>query len=978
MRTALIPDGGAPRPGISPVAVQPGFRVHTAVLLEKNWLLKRQRWFSGLCRGKSPCGCHCPGLPCGFMCEILFPLLIFLPICYGAYTCLHPSYSGGGCQKYTVGGWGGNVNPSVVGANGPHARQSVDGGLCSQPDDAPPPPPGSSDYYSATRCTAWTGQATPATSFAAVMTVLQWARLKMAWVVEDPKDRPKLDKMISYISQQWYPGLGLHLPENDTRTGTKVCYEGLVGQLDYSVFGSLLGYDQYRALSGQSVHGTCSPYGYGNTEDPGCCLGSGELGSFEDLQMPSLKTEADLKKYLDEFSYDYAEPGGPGLLWGAVVFRQLGSGDGSEGSAGDWDYTIRLNGSALYNMPSTDSVSTVASCSSEYGDALACARSSQADPYSQSGFLAVQLLVDRYILHIDNGNDPTDGRNKILEPAFSDRSQFGSGWAHLFGSLSSFPIPDVTAQQTKQVLAKPLSFAPERVLSVPLPAADSVVNDFYEPFVTGYVGLFFVIAFLVTMYGVIVELITEKQTKMRESLKMLGVQTEALLASFYLLHACVFYVLCLVLGMYLTLLPGDWALFPRSSPIVVIVLLWLWCMAFVAFCFAFHTLFDRAMAGGIVGALLMLVQFILYAAFTMWSGSLTGGALYALSVLPNCALCAGLNIVAILEAGGSGLTFSTLAAPVNGTSALVVLGLLLLDIGLWTLLGLYLERVFPKEFGVRLPPWFIFDLSYWRGHRLDPLADNSADQPGFAPVMSDETIEPSSTSLRSCIEIRALRKCFATPKGSKVAVHGLDLDCYEGQILALLGHNGAGKTTTINMLTGLLPPTSGGARILGYQIQTQMNAIRKSIGVCPQHDVLWSPLTVQQHLQTFAKLKGVVDPAACVAAKIQEVGLSEKAHVQAGQLSGGMKRKLSLCLALIGDASVIFLDEPTSGMDPFSRRFTWNLLIASRAGRAVVLTTHFMDEVCLLSLTCCEDVYIGCRSSLYLTSAVMLGGFAGR
>jgi ATP-binding cassette subfamily A (ABC1) protein 3 len=148
----------------------------------------------------------------------------------------------------------------------------------------------------------------------------------------------------------------------------------------------------------------------------------------------------------------------------------------------------------------------------------------------------------------------------------------------------------------------------------------------------------------------------------------------------------------------------------------------------------------------------------------------------------------------------------------------------------------------------------------------------------------------------------------------------------------------------MNMLTGMLSPTSGSASIQGLDIETQMVAIRKTIGCCPQHDILWEQLTVHQHLETFARLKGL-DPATCVAAKIAEVGLTEKVLTKAGELSGGMKRKLSLCMALIGEPTVVFLDEPTSGMDPFSRRSTWNMLQSSRAGRAMVLTTHFMDEV---------------------------------
>ena len=171
-----------------------------------------------------------------------------------------------------------------------------------------------------------------------------------------------------------------------------------------------------------------------------------------------------------------------------------------------------------------------------------------------------------------------------------------------------------------------------------------------------------------------------------------------------------------------------------------------------------------------------------------------------------------------------------------------------------------------------------------------------------------------------------------------------------GQIFVLLGHNGAGKTTTITMLTGLYMPTSGDAVVQGLSIRTHMAQIRQRIGVCPQHDVLFGELTVMEHLEIFAGLKGLEGEAAAaeVAEKIAEVGLTEKANVRAANLSGGQKRKLSLAISLVGDSRAVFLDEPTSGMDPYSRRSTWNILQNNREGRAIILTTHFMDEADIL------------------------------
>jgi ATP-binding cassette subfamily A (ABC1) protein 3 len=153
-----------------------------------------------------------------------------------------------------------------------------------------------------------------------------------------------------------------------------------------------------------------------------------------------------------------------------------------------------------------------------------------------------------------------------------------------------------------------------------------------------------------------------------------------------------------------------------------------------------------------------------------------------------------------------------------------------------------------------------------------------------------------------CVEIKDLVKEFNTNTGKKVAVDGLNLNMYSGQITALLGHNGAGKTTAISMLTGLTPPSAGTATIEGLDISTDMAAIRKNLGVCPQHDILFDMLTVEEHLQLFATFKGTskADLKEEVEKIIQSVGLTEKRKSYSKTLSGGQKRKLSVGIAFIG------------------------------------------------------------------------------
>ncbi|KAK2172715.1 hypothetical protein NP493_937g00020 [Ridgeia piscesae] len=169
---------------------------------------------------------------------------------------------------------------------------------------------------------------------------------------------------------------------------------------------------------------------------------------------------------------------------------------------------------------------------------------------------------------------------------------------------------------------------------------------------------------------------------------------------------------------------------------------------------------------------------------------------------------------------------------------------------------------------------------------------------------------------------------------------------YEGQITVLLGNNGAGKTTLMYMLTGFYSPTSGTALVNGFDICKDMEGARRCLGLCPQHNVLYDNLTVYEHLVFFAKLKNypVYEIKRDIETFLQDIQLTDKRNAYVKALSGGMKRKLSVLLALIGGSKVIILDEPTSGLDPEARRQTWDLLKKYRSGRTIMLTTHYMDE----------------------------------
>jgi ABC-type multidrug transport system ATPase subunit len=177
----------------------------------------------------------------------------------------------------------------------------------------------------------------------------------------------------------------------------------------------------------------------------------------------------------------------------------------------------------------------------------------------------------------------------------------------------------------------------------------------------------------------------------------------------------------------------------------------------------------------------------------------------------------------------------------------------------------------------------------------------------------------------------------------------------KNSLFCLLGPNGAGKTTTINVLTGILPPTSGEALIYGETVThpSGMAKIRQIMGVCPQFDILWPVLTAREHMEVFGAIKGLPRQVAASEGikKLEEVRLTEDMNNYAGSYSGGMKRRLSCAIALLGNPKIIFLDEPTTGMDPVSRRQVWDVIESVKRERCVVLTTHSMEEADILGDT---------------------------
>uniref|UniRef100_A0AAV1VE52 ABC transporter domain-containing protein n=1 Tax=Peronospora matthiolae TaxID=2874970 RepID=A0AAV1VE52_9STRA len=520
------------------------------------------------------------------------------------------------------------------------------------------------------------------------------------------------------------------------------------------------------------------------------------------------------------------------------------------------------------------------------------------------------------------------------------------------------------------------------------------------------IGLFLLVSYMKFVSTTTTTMVSEKETRIREVMKIMGLSNFTLLCSWCLTTAILTTPLSFVIAAELKF--GQ--VFPMTTYATLVFLFWTLSLSIVSFSYFITPFFNKARAASIASVLLWLLLFFPFF-FVMSKSNATR---YLGALAPPTAFALGIDSIVRHAQLGRGVAYAIEIAefPVTVPTAFAMSWFLILDSFILVALGWYFDNVLPQEFGIRKPWNFLFVKDFWRplsstavdrdvvvlespsmdspprtyksfaspqGTRLSHHTSTNRsivmmkDRPEFVACMEavDATLAAQERK-GTCLQIRGLRKEFALDNGEvNVAVGGLDLTLYTGQITALLGHNGAGKTTTISMLTGLIPPTSGNATLYGLSLREDLNELRQIMGVCPQHDVLFDELTVDEHLLLFGTMKHIPRGSLKMEAErmIREVGLTEKRKTAARDLSGGQKRKLSLALAFMGDSKLIFLDEPTSGMDPYSRRSTWDLLQRNRDDRVILLSTHFMDEADILGdrITIMADGQLCCAgSSLFL------------
>lgn len=602
-------------------------------------------------------------------------------------------------------------------------------------------------------------------------------------------------------------------------------------------------------------------------------------------------------------------------------------------------YTLRMNGSSL---PDTNKYLADDDHGTPYVQP-------EDDRYHDAGYIRVQYAINEAIISLR------------FNQSMASSASFGS-------SASS----SATATAASDSLVAKFQRLPIRAW----------FNDPFHDSLINIGSLYLVVGFYPIVTKLLQNLVLEKERRTREGMKMMGLPSTVLNLGWHITYTLV----TLIPITFISIVCTAAGIFKYTSGVAIFVFLLLYVQTLIFLAFLLSVFFSSSKTAGQFGGLAIMMLFLPgYAIQETTPGGIIGFA----SLVSPIAFSQGFKALADAESIHDGISFggNMSGGPNTAFSFSSALIMFAVDIVLYGVLSWYLDQVVPSEYGTTRRPCFCFTRSYWSGRRPPsvyptddthnhngvpsdsssvpvtigsiPLADASASDWGITEPVHQRVLEGGQLRInglrkvfdaKACTSTKTASSTGGTGAGPLVAVDHLNLTMYEGQILSLLGHNGAGKSTTIGMLTGLTEPTSGEVSVLGVDLTTQMDEVRRLLGVCPQHDILFDTLTIREHLRFYAILKGVApaDIDSAIMEKVRELELLDKIDAASSTLSGGQKRRLSVAIALIGNSRVIFLDEPTSGMDPSARRLVWALLQKYKRGRIIVLCTHFMDEADLL------------------------------
>jgi len=520
-------------------------------------------------------------------------------------------------------------------------------------------------------------------------------------------------------------------------------------------------------------------------------------------------------------------------------------------------------------------------------------------------------------------------------------------------------------------------------------------NDFAE-FAGVYYTFFVIMAYLCPLVLYVLKMVVEKESRSKEVMKIMGMGEGTYFLSYFVEYFIVNIIYAFALGIV------SHITFHYIPYLVLVLYLWLFGLNIFALAFFCQSFMDTTRLALIVSCLVYCLMLFVSAA--VYDNTIKKTYKIIAALLPPVNLLLGAFTFGEFER--MYFDFHQKDIPENylNYSLKTCYIMFTIDFFIYLFLGWYLQNVIPHEFGVAKPWYFLFLPSYWCGDcckkknkKNNLVYEKSEEKPeqvdpnknkinveevenGIATekiLVEDVNSSKVSSSSNNSIfddnphkgdmdfqnediyrdrnkknDVFMLREVTKVYGDGKMACNKISFNLFRNEIFALLGRNGAGKTSLINVLIGMYDATSGNAIYKGNDIleESNMNEFRHKLGICPQHDILFPKLTVREHLEMFCYFKGfdVNKIKEEVDTTLKDFRIHDIEDVLAGTLSAGQRRKLSIAISVIGGSEVIFLDEPSSGMDITSRRNLWEILKKIIEKRIIILTTHYMEEASVL------------------------------
>ncbi|XP_069709551.1 ATP-binding cassette sub-family A member 13 [Phaenicophaeus curvirostris] len=528
----------------------------------------------------------------------------------------------------------------------------------------------------------------------------------------------------------------------------------------------------------------------------------------------------------------------------------------------------------------------------------------------------------------------------------------GFKYNHIFIPLQDMIERAIVSAQTGADILEPAI----QVQAMPYPCHTS---DLFLTNIGFFFPLMMMLTWMVSVAGMVRKLVYEREINLEEYMKTMGVHPAIHFFAWFLENLIVLTISSCTLAIILK----ASGIFAYSNGFLIFFFLLDFGVTVIMLSYFLGAFFSSADTAALCASLVYMISFLPYIVLLVLQNQLSFTNQIIMCLLSTTAFGQGVFFITFFEGQQIGIQWNNVHQSMAQGGYMTfgwMCWMMFFDSILYSIGGWYFSNIIPGKCGLKNRWYFPFTLSYWKNlSGADRKKRHYLNSNMFFFNETFKEKDPAPPSWKGpCMEgdtigVMLLSLTKEHVDAQKAAVKDLSLTFHKGQITALLGPNGAGKTTVISLLTGLYPPSSGTIIINGKDICTDLAAIRTELGVCPQYDVLFNILTVREHLLLYGSMKAPgwtkEQLNQQVNGALEDVDLFQHQYKTVGSLSGGMKRRLSVAISFIGNSKTVVLDEPTSGVDPCSRRSIWDVLLKYKAGCTLIFTTHHLDEAEVLS-----------------------------